>query len=51
MGGTAQADAGVVRRVPWPPGVEHDEDGIHHLPIIDTGPMAPIGMRFARREP
>jgi hypothetical protein len=50
MGGTAQADAGVVRPIPWPPGVEHDEDGFHHLPVIDTGPMAPTGMRFGRRE-
>jgi hypothetical protein len=31
--------------------MEHDEDGIHYLPIIDTGLMAPMGMRFARREP
>jgi hypothetical protein len=50
MGGTAQDEASLVRRIPWAPGVEHDGDGIHHLPIIDTGPMAPSGMRFARRE-
>jgi hypothetical protein len=50
MGGTAQADAGVVQRIPWPPGAGYDEDGIPHPPIIDTGPIAPTGMQFARRE-
>jgi hypothetical protein len=50
MGGTAGADTRLMQRIPLAAGAEHEEDGIHCLPIIDAGPMAPQGVRFARRE-
>jgi hypothetical protein len=39
-----------MQRIPLAAGAEHEEDGIHGLPIIDAGPMAPQRVRFARRE-
>ena len=39
-----------MQRMPLASGTEHEEDGIHRLPIIDAGPMAPQGVRFARWE-
>jgi hypothetical protein len=39
-----------MQRIPLAAGAEHEEDGIHRFPIIDAGPMAPQGVRFARRE-
>jgi hypothetical protein len=39
-----------MQRIPLAAGAEHEEDGIHRLPIIDAGPMAPQGVWFARRE-
>jgi len=50
MGGTAGADACLIQRVPLAARAEHEENGIHRLPILDTGPMASQGVRFARRE-
>jgi hypothetical protein len=50
MGGTTGTDARLVQRIPLAAGAEHEEDGIHRLPILDAGPMAPQGVRFARRE-
>jgi hypothetical protein len=50
MGGTAGAEPRRMQRIPLAAGAEHEEDGIHGLPIIDVGPMAPQGVRFARRE-
>jgi hypothetical protein len=50
MGGTTGTEARLVQRIPLAAGAEHEEDGIHRLPIRDAGPMAPQGVRFARRE-
>jgi hypothetical protein len=50
MGGATGTDARLVQRIPLAAGAEHEEDGIHRLPILDAGPMAPQGVRFARRE-
>jgi hypothetical protein len=50
MGGTAGADTRLMQRIPLAAGAEHEEDGIHRLPISDAGPMAPQGVWFARRE-
>jgi hypothetical protein len=50
MGGTAGADARLIQRVPLAARAEHEENGIHRLPILDTGPMASQGMWFARWE-
>ena len=50
MGGTTGTEARFVQRIPLAAGAEHEEDGIHGLPIIDTGTMTPQGVRFARRE-
>ena len=47
VGGTAGTDAGRIQRIPLAARAEHEEDGIHGLAIIDAGPMAPQGMRFA----
>jgi hypothetical protein len=50
MGGTAGADTRLIQRIPLASGAKHEEDGIQRLPIINTGPMAPQGVRFAQRE-
>jgi hypothetical protein len=50
MGGTVRAEAGGIQGTPLTAGAEHEEDGIHGLPIIDAPPMAPQGVRFARGE-
>jgi hypothetical protein len=50
MGGTTGADARLLQRIPLATGAEHEENGIHGLPILDTGPMAPQGVQFAWRE-
>jgi hypothetical protein len=50
MGGTPGADARRLQRVPLATSAEHEEHGIHRLPILDTGPMTPQGVQFARRE-
>ena len=50
MGGTTGTEARLVQRIPRAAGAEHEEDGIHRLSILDAGPMAPQGVRFARRE-
>jgi hypothetical protein len=39
-----------MQRIPRAAGAEHEKDGIHCLPIIDAGPMAPQGVQFARWE-
>jgi hypothetical protein len=39
-----------MQRIPLAASAEHEENGLHRLPILDTGPMAPQGVRFARRE-
>jgi hypothetical protein len=50
MGRTTGAEARLVQGIPLAAGAEHKEDGIHGLPIIDAGPMAPQGVRFTRWE-
>jgi hypothetical protein len=50
MGGTTGADARLMQRVPLAARAEPEEHGLHRLPILDTGPMAPQGVQFARRE-
>jgi hypothetical protein len=44
MGGTAGTDARHIQRIPLTAGAEHEEDGIHGFPVIDTRPMAPQGV-------
>jgi hypothetical protein len=39
-----------MQRIPLAASAEHEENGLHRLPILDTGPMAPQGVWFARRE-
>jgi hypothetical protein len=39
-----------MQRIPLAASAKHEENGIHRLPILDAGPMAPQGVRFARRE-
>jgi hypothetical protein len=39
-----------MQRLPLAASAEHEEHGIHRRAILDTGPMAPQGVRFARRE-
>jgi hypothetical protein len=39
-----------MQRIPLAASTEHEENGIHCVPILDTGPMAPQRVRFARRE-
>src|SRR5262245_16080718 len=50
MGGTTRAGAHLVQRIPLAASAEHEENGIHRLATLDPGPMAPQGVRFARRE-
>jgi hypothetical protein len=50
MGGTTGTEARLVQRIPLAASAEHEENGIHRLPIRDAGPMASQGVRFARRE-
>ena len=50
MGGTPGTDARLVQGIPLAASTEDEEDGIHRLSIIDAGPMAPQGVRLARRE-
>jgi hypothetical protein len=39
MGGTTGTEARLAQRIPLAAGAEHEEDGIHRLPIIDPGPV------------
>jgi hypothetical protein len=41
MGGTTGTDTRLVQRIPLAAGVQHEENGIHRLPIIDLWPVAP----------
>jgi hypothetical protein len=50
MGGTTGTEPGRLQRVPLAAGAEPEADGLHRLPILDAGPMAPQGVRLARRE-
>jgi hypothetical protein len=50
MGDTTGADARLLQRIPLAASAEHEEHGIHRLPILDPGPMAPQGGWCARRE-
>ena len=49
MGSTTGTDPRRVQCIPLAARAEDEEDGIHRLAIIDAGPMAPQGVRFARR--
>ena len=50
MGGTTGAEARLMQRMPLAASAAHAEHGLHRLPILDPGPMAPQGVWFARRE-
>jgi len=50
MGGTTGTDARLVQGIPLATRAEHEKDGIHCFAIINAGPMAPQGVRFARGE-
>jgi hypothetical protein len=49
MGGTTGADIHLGQCLPLAALAEHEENGIHRLPILDSGPMAPQGVWCAQR--
>jgi hypothetical protein len=50
MGGTTGTEARLVQRIPLAAGAEHEEDGIHRLPILDPWPVAPERVWLPWRE-
>jgi hypothetical protein len=50
MGGTTGTDTRLVQRIPLASRAQHEENGLHRLPIIDPWPVAPERVRLPWRE-
>ena len=51
MGGTTRTEARVLQGIPLAAGAQHEENGVHGLAIINTGAVAPQGVRLPWRKP